>query len=184
MDATNYILEELGQFVKHFSMSRVRYEYKKRSDIHFVEISPKDFYNHNDDFLRWEDQMYDNFVERFPDENICFVTEDDVVGIDRDKTEKDGIHIFNGENYISIENLYSLDFPNFSIDNNSNIECDEISEEKDPLKVMASVTIEEMSHHVLDYNQSPNIVPGANDLCDETSVPVQNGKYQELSLAA
>jgi hypothetical protein len=82
MNSQEYIISELYAFIKIFPMVRVRYEYDEHAVVHTIEVIPNEIYRLNEDFISWECEMFDKFVERYPYENICFITDDALVGID------------------------------------------------------------------------------------------------------
>ena len=81
MTAKEYILRELENLVESFPQVRVRYECDQRIDVHFVEVIPNDVYRLNDAYIEWEDEMTTKFIESFPTQNICFISDDALVGI-------------------------------------------------------------------------------------------------------
>ena len=82
MQARDFIHSELTVFIKCFPMTRVRYEYDKLSQVHFIEVSPLETYKSDRDYIQWEEEFYKRFVEAFPAECICFVSDDKLVGIE------------------------------------------------------------------------------------------------------
>ena len=82
MEAKEYIKKELWEFVKKFSQVRVRYEYHELSNCHFIEIIPNEVYHLNNDYLSWESEMWNNFVNLYPIEGICFISDDALAGIE------------------------------------------------------------------------------------------------------
>jgi len=82
MDARQYILKELETLITQFPNIRVRYEYDKYAVVHFVEVVPNEVYHLDDNYIAWENEMTDKFIELFPVENICFISDDALVGIE------------------------------------------------------------------------------------------------------
>ena len=81
MQAKDFIKSELNAFIERFPRTRVRYEYDKNALVHFVEILPSEVYNSDSDYIQWEDDVYMRFVEAFPTESICFISDNALVGI-------------------------------------------------------------------------------------------------------
>jgi hypothetical protein len=77
-----YIRKELDAFINVFSSARVRYEYDANAQTHFVEIVPNEIYRLRNDYILWESEMFDKFIALYPTENICFITDDALVGIE------------------------------------------------------------------------------------------------------
>ena len=81
MNATEYILGALGDLAEKFPQIRARYEYDRRIESHFIEVIPNDVYHLDDAYIAWENNMTDEFIALFPTQNICFISDDAVVGI-------------------------------------------------------------------------------------------------------
>lgn len=82
MEAQEYIKKQLTHFVKLFKKTKVRYEYDTLSRVHTIEVRPNKFYNLDPKYLQWEEEFYENFTKKFPTESICFVSDEDLVGIE------------------------------------------------------------------------------------------------------
>ena len=118
MESKKYILNSLETLIAKFPNVRVRYEYDKYALIHFVEVVPNNVYHLNDDYIAWENEMAGKFIEIFPTENICFISDDALVGIENEE------FILYGANYTPIstygeeqimitmdKNFVSISFP-------------------------------------------------------------------------
>jgi hypothetical protein len=92
MNAKNYIINELDVFIKTFSNVRVRYEYNENTLTHIIEVVPHDVYYFNDEYIIWESKLFDKFINLYPTENICFITDDALVGIKKEIYHKEGIN--------------------------------------------------------------------------------------------
>jgi len=87
MVSSEYIIEKLKELVKDFPAIKVRYEYKGDSSVHFVEVLPGSVYRHDEGYADAEDRIIMDFIKEFPDENICFVTEDSYVTVENPSFE-------------------------------------------------------------------------------------------------
>lgn len=92
MKARDYIIDKLESFINTFLNTRVRYEHDERSISHTIEILPVDVYQKDKDYISWESKMYDEFVSLYPNENICFISDNALVGIDNAIFVKEGIN--------------------------------------------------------------------------------------------
>jgi hypothetical protein len=81
MTSQEYIRKALDAFIDTFCSARVRYEYDANAQTHFVEIVPNEIYHSRNDYISWESEMFDRFVALYPTENICFISDDALVGI-------------------------------------------------------------------------------------------------------
>jgi hypothetical protein len=82
MTSQEYIKNELEIFIKNFPKVRVRYEYDKNADIHFIEVVPNEVYHLDNEYIAWERDMDNEFIKRYPMQNICFISDDALVGIE------------------------------------------------------------------------------------------------------
>ena len=90
MTSKEYIISKLESFITSFPQARVRYEHDADIDTHFVEILPNELYHLNEDYMDWEEQVFDDFVEMFPGESIGFITDDALVGLENVEYELRG----------------------------------------------------------------------------------------------
>ncbi|MDR3187848.1 MAG: hypothetical protein LBT94_01510 [Prevotellaceae bacterium] len=83
MKPQEYIINELKTLLAKFPNVRVRYEYNQQAVVHTIEVVPRDVYRSEEEYILWESEMFDKFVERYPTENICFISDDALVGIEQ-----------------------------------------------------------------------------------------------------
>lgn len=86
----DYIISELKSFINDFPKTRVRFEHDNSSETHFIEIVPNEIYHLDAKYLQWESEMFDRFVNFYPEENICFISDDAIVGLDKVEFELKG----------------------------------------------------------------------------------------------
>jgi hypothetical protein len=84
MNTNDYIINELEIFIKRFSKVRVRYEYDESTQTHVIEVVPNEVYHLKEEYILWESEMFDKFVAFYPTENICFISDDALVGIENE----------------------------------------------------------------------------------------------------
>lgn len=92
-----YIKSELKNFIIKFPKTRVRYENDNNSNTHSIEVVPNEIYLLDKDYITWEDNFFDDFINAFPDQNICFISDDAIVGLDKIDFE------LSGKEYISVD---------------------------------------------------------------------------------
>lgn len=89
MKSTDYIIRELENLLALFPSIKVRYEYNALANIHTVEVVPNDVFYSND-YMSWERKMIDAFINKYPTENVCFISDDALVGIEKSSYENKG----------------------------------------------------------------------------------------------
>jgi hypothetical protein len=77
-----YIIKKLKQLSKRFPNISIRYSYHALSNGHFVEVTPRKVYRSDEAYIDWERKMTDKFIERYPYEGICFISDDAICGIE------------------------------------------------------------------------------------------------------
>tara|TARA_R110000868_G_scaffold386854_1_gene655285 strand:- start:91 stop:624 length:534 start_codon:yes stop_codon:yes gene_type:complete len=127
LEATSFIKEALSGFITAFPNTRIRYEFDIDANVHCVEVVPNDIYHLENDYINWENNFTNNFIVLFPYQNICFFSDDAIVGINNIQFELIGskyvdlistndcksyinlaqIHIFNSSNYLNLESISS-----------------------------------------------------------------------------
>ena len=100
MKATDFIINKLNAFVKVFKNAKIRYDFDEKAQVHTIEVVPQYVYDSNE-FENWENSIFDEFVDKYPTQNICFVSEDALVGIENE------LFSISGE-YYYVEKVYSI----------------------------------------------------------------------------
>jgi hypothetical protein len=126
-EATSFIKEALKEFILSFPKTRVRYEFDIDANVHCIEVVPNSIYHLDNDYINWENNFTNSFIQSFPYQNICFFSDDAIVGISNIEFELTGskyvdlistndckssitleqIHIFNSSNHLNIESISS-----------------------------------------------------------------------------
>ncbi len=91
MEAKNFIYNELEVFVKKFSKTRVSYEYDQNALVHVIEVLPNEVYHLDNNYICWENDLFNRFITQFPTENICFISDDALVGIEKPELVLEGL---------------------------------------------------------------------------------------------
>ena len=90
LEATSLIKEALNGFITNFPKTRVRYEFDINANVHCIEIVPNHIYHLENDYMEWENNFTNNFIAVFPEQNICFFSDDALVGINHIQFELEG----------------------------------------------------------------------------------------------
>lgn len=91
MEAKQFIIRELESLTKMFPKIKVTYGYDALSNVHFIEVLPRIMHEEDEGLSNWESGMFDKFVDRFPDENIAFISDDAEISIDNVAFVKEGL---------------------------------------------------------------------------------------------
>ncbi|MDR1170369.1 MAG: hypothetical protein LBK97_06000 [Prevotellaceae bacterium] len=71
-----FIERELTKLVEQFPEIRVRYEHNDND--YFIEITKGEIYFQNDEYHKWDMNMWNGFVKQFPTQGLCIVSETDL----------------------------------------------------------------------------------------------------------
>jgi hypothetical protein len=91
IEATSFIKEALKEFILSFPKTRVRYEFDIDANVHCIEVVPNSIYHLDNDYINWENNFTNSFIQSFPYQNICFFSDDAIVGMYPFKNEDDMI---------------------------------------------------------------------------------------------
>lgn len=82
MTSTQAVRESLRELAIEFPSIRLRYQFDELAETHMVEVSPGYIYDASDHFKGAQARIIDEFVQEFPNEGLCFIGPNDVVGIE------------------------------------------------------------------------------------------------------
>jgi hypothetical protein len=139
----------LENMVSLFPFLKVKYEFEPIGLCHYVQVLPSTSYHNNQEYIRFEMSLEDNFGSFYKDEDVCFLTEGSLYEITNPIYEKQGL--FYGESEIVllpvIFNGYNFNFPtklgfmengsnfyNFSSSKFTNVSCLKPLNEGEPLE--------------------------------------------------
>lgn len=91
MDAKEFITAKINELVLMFPTTRCRYENHFLSNSHFIEVIPSEIYHLDEKFSAWEEELTFEFIQTYPDQNICFISDDATVSLSNIDYERKGI---------------------------------------------------------------------------------------------
>lgn len=75
MKSKEFIEAKLNELYFMFDNVQIRYEFRANTISHIIEIIPLSFFDCNEDYMRSEAKIEDEFEALFPQENIVFISE-------------------------------------------------------------------------------------------------------------
>jgi hypothetical protein len=125
MEAKDQIILEIKRIVMRFPTLKVRYENDFLSNSHFIEVSSSGIFDFQDkEYLDFIEEVTFRFIKIFPLQNISFILEDDLVGIDIADIELKGILYQSMSGFdlydvsrLEVGNIYSSNFHSGSLNN-------------------------------------------------------------------
>ena len=114
MIAKDWIVKEIKDLVLLMPHLRVRYENHLISNTHFLEVVPNSVFYLDEQYKTWEEEVTFKFIENFPNQNICFISDDAIVGIEHIDFEIAGklFDLFYTENINSYHLVDKVNFVN------------------------------------------------------------------------
>ncbi|MDU0981191.1 MAG: hypothetical protein E7A68_19450 [Phocaeicola vulgatus] len=67
---TDFIIERLKKLDNMFKGISIKYAFDSMTDFHIIEISPENIRRRDDEYIRWELDMWNDFFAMFPDEDL------------------------------------------------------------------------------------------------------------------
>lgn len=80
MSIKNYIIQkidELSSVLKGIEIS-VRYAYETSTDFHVIEVSPEKIRRGNETYMQWEESVWKEFAEQFPEVDLVISEPDEL----------------------------------------------------------------------------------------------------------
>lgn len=87
MRAKDFIEEKLRYLTSTFTHIQVKYEYLPGTRSHLVEIIPAEFMVANEDYMKEEARITEEFEQLFPSETIDFISDDSDIKIEHPDLE-------------------------------------------------------------------------------------------------
>ncbi len=81
MQTVDFIENWLKNIAINFQEAKIRYEYRKSTQSHLIEILPLAFFEQEEAYLMEELKFEDEFEKLFPNENVVFISEDSLTKI-------------------------------------------------------------------------------------------------------
>ena len=130
MKAYDYIKNKLENLIDIFPQMKVSYEFEKLSNSHFIEILPSKEFRENLKYSKYETNLIMDFITMYPNEDIVFVTENDLIEV-------------NNPSYIKKGVLYDKDtlFWNSNIWSNNSISNFSLKSKKFPKSIINSIDL-------------------------------------------
>ena len=106
MRATDFIKNKLNDLIENFPQMKVSYKFDDFANSHFIEVLPAKVFKDNSVYSEYETQLIIDFISEFPNEEIVFVTKNDLIEITNPLFVKEG-YLFNNEILFWNSNIWS-----------------------------------------------------------------------------
>lgn len=176
MTPQEYIKSALHVFISKFAQTRVRYEFDSIALTHYIEVVPNSVYHLDEAYIAWESEFYDLFTSQFPSQNICFISDDALVGLDEIHFELVGSKFVEYSvnldfNYIPTESVKYNELKSTSIISNYSV-----------FEGLGSISVNPISALTFNFNylQAPVNIYNSNG-CLENNSPSCIEEYYPLA---
>lgn len=114
MIAKDWIVNKIKDLALLMPQLKVRYENHLISSTHFLEVVPNSIFYLNEQYKTWEEEVTFKFIENFPNQNICFISNDAIVGLEHIDFEITGslFDLYYSENINSYHLVDKVNFVN------------------------------------------------------------------------
>jgi hypothetical protein len=99
MNSKEFLTAKLKELSSIFEDIKIRYEYRKSTCSHIIEIIPLAVFRNNEDYMSAEANLEDEFEHLFPQEDIVFISEGSL-------TEIKDPDLILGYNSIVFDNIF------------------------------------------------------------------------------
>lgn len=83
MKSIEYLKNKLSTLFSEISGIKIRYEFKVSTNTHIIEVLPVTFFDSNEEYIKQELQIEEDFENRFPEEDILFISKGSLSEIQR-----------------------------------------------------------------------------------------------------
>lgn len=91
MKSIDFLKLEIDNLVMENPALRCRYEFDAHSCIHLIEVTPFSVYELDEKYIEFESKITFSFIDNFPNENICFISDDSLIKISNPSYTKIGL---------------------------------------------------------------------------------------------
>jgi len=106
MNSREYIHNKINELVRRFPNIKIVYQFDEISDIHIIEVLPKDFFENNEEYKQYESEISFEFDNKFLPESVLFVSENSLNQVEIPELE------LVGKNYYEFEPELFYEFDN------------------------------------------------------------------------
>ncbi|WP_333696548.1 hypothetical protein [Flavobacterium sp.] len=90
MKVKDYIIEKINDLVSVFPSLKVSYQIDNYSNSNYIKVIPKKDFESNLEYQKFETELIIEFIEKYPFDEIVFVTDDCLIDIDKPIYEIEG----------------------------------------------------------------------------------------------
>ncbi len=83
MKSQEFVINKINHLIDLFPEIQLQYVYDTFETSHFIEVLPKETYDSTERYGKEELKITQEFIEKYPYELITFVTQGDLITIDR-----------------------------------------------------------------------------------------------------
>lgn len=104
MKAADFVKSKIDSLVSTIPFIKCSYEFDQDAIVHLIKVEPLNVYKSNEKYLELESEIIFDFIEQYPYENICFVSNSSLVSVNNPSYVKCG-NSFVGMNFVQVSNM-------------------------------------------------------------------------------
>ncbi|MGH1387517.1 hypothetical protein [Kordia sp.] len=93
MESIKYLKEKLQELHNNCNYVGIKYEYKSVINTHVIDIQPKIIFENDENYVLSQISLEDEFEELFPEEEILFISKDNLISINESIFEIESIKV-------------------------------------------------------------------------------------------
>ena len=90
MKVKDYIIDRINDLVSAFPCFKVSYQIDNYSNSNYIKVIPKEDFESNLEYQKFETELIIDFIEKYPFDEIVFVTDDSLIDIEEPIYEIEG----------------------------------------------------------------------------------------------
>ncbi|AXP80914.1 hypothetical protein CJ739_1829 [Mariniflexile rhizosphaerae] len=83
MTSIDYLIKKLKELHANCEFLDIKYEYKKYLNTHIIDVRPKEFFETDTFYVASQLSLEDEFEELFPTEEIIFISDNELIEIEK-----------------------------------------------------------------------------------------------------
>lgn len=99
MNSISFVKSNIDKLVEIFPQLSCSYEYDQFSNTHIIKVLPNATYANDESYASKEFEVTTKFIDLFPDESICFISDESLISVDSPIYEKTGLLFGINEQY-------------------------------------------------------------------------------------
>ncbi len=90
MKVKDYIISRINDLVSTFPFFKVSYQIDDYSNSNYIKVTPREYFDNNLEYQKFETELIIDFIDKYPLDEIVFITDDSLIDINNSIYEIEG----------------------------------------------------------------------------------------------